>query len=102
MRAIGRQFGLTKKVADQFGRIIPPGVFEIEEAKPAIHGQQRVMKTEIRRRKAALSGRQNVVQTGRGSARDFPANFLPGGFEFFTNNEKGQDSISITAFAVSR
>ena len=41
---------LAEEIADQLGRVVPPGIFEIEESCAATVVDQRIVKTEIRRR----------------------------------------------------
>src|SRR5881296_3150133 len=55
------QFRLAEKIADQFGGIVPTGVFEIEEAKLAVIGQQGIVKPEVRWGKASRIGGERLV-----------------------------------------
>src|SRR5690242_7302445 len=54
MRQRRGQRGLTKKVRHHLGGVVPAGVLEIDEAQLLARCFQRIMKTEIRRRNAAL------------------------------------------------
>src|SRR5205085_10538074 len=50
-----RHSRLAEKIADRFRGIVPAGVFKIEEAEAAVLRTDRVVKSEIRRRDAALA-----------------------------------------------
>ena len=45
---------LAEKVARQLGRIVPAGVFKIQEAQTLVRRQDGVVKTKVGRREASL------------------------------------------------
>ena len=66
-----RNLRLAEEVGDEFGGIVEPGIFEVEEAEASLVVDKRVVKAEIRWRQAALVC-ANRLHPSKGPRRSRP------------------------------